>query len=167
VRRIYNMKRTISMKQFIDELGENFSEHVKERLLELGERCVLTRKDINYRLDLKHIEHIQHECACDSEGTSSTCKKEYMYGQFVVVDGVLYFSEKCTESLTATQEPGIENIYKSLETEEAVIEDSDIKSKKVDDSNIDFVVDSILKICPPVSKEHLAIVKGMTMRSER
>ncbi len=166
MRKIYNMKRTISMKQFITELGENFSEKMKERLLELGERCVLTRKDVNYRLDLKHVEHMQHECACDSEDGISTCKKEYMYGQLVVIEGVLYFSEKCTETLTATQEPHIGNIYNSISSEN-IIEDSDIKSKKIEDNNIDFVIDSILNICPPVSKEHLAIVRGMTMRSER
>lgn len=166
MRKIYNMKRTISMKQFIKELGDNFSNHMKERLLELGERCVLTRKDINYRLDLKHIEHVQHEVACDTEGASKPCSKEYIYGQFVVLEGVLYFSEKVTESLTAIQGPNVENIYNSLDSKN-IIEDSEIKSKKLDDSNIDFVVDSILETCPPVSEEHLAIVRGMTSRSER
>ncbi|WP_432432678.1 hypothetical protein [Clostridium swellfunianum] len=163
---MYNMKRTISIRQFISELGENFSSHMEERLLELGERCVLTRKDINYRLDLKHIEHEQHECACDSESKGSSCMKEYLYGQFVVVEGVLYFSEKCTESLTAMENPKVKDIYESIKSE-SIIEESDIKSKKIDDSNIDFIVDSILKICPPVSEAHLAIVRGMTFRSER
>jgi hypothetical protein len=44
VKKIYNMKRTISVKRFIIELGENFSEHVKKRLLDLEVRCVLTQR---------------------------------------------------------------------------------------------------------------------------
>ena len=40
----YKMKKTISMKMFVSELGENFSDHMKEKLLELDIRCVLTRK---------------------------------------------------------------------------------------------------------------------------
>jgi hypothetical protein len=161
------MKRTISMKQFVTELGEEFSDNMKEKLMELADRCVLTRKDINYRVDLKHIEHVQHECACDTENSNaSSSKKEYMYGQFVVLEGVLYFSEKCTETALATQQPNVKEIYANLSSE-GMISDSDICSKKVDDSNIDFIVDSILKVCPPVSEGHLAIVKGMTSRSER
>ena len=89
-----------------------------------------------------------------------------MYGQFVVVEGILYFSEKCTESTAATQKSIVKDIYNNLSSEGMII-DSDISSKKVDDSNIDFIVESILKVCPPVSEEHLAIVKGMTSRSER
>lgn len=167
MRKIYNMKRTISMKQFVTELGEEFSSNMKKKLMELSDRCVLTRKDINYRLDLKHIEHVQHECACDTESSkASNSKKEYMYGQFVVIEGGLYFSEKCTESPAAMQQPNVKEIYNNLSSE-GMISDSDISSKKVDDSNIDYIVDSILKVCPPVSEEHLAIVKGMTSRSER
>jgi hypothetical protein len=66
------------------------------------------------------------------------------------------------------QEPHIDDIYRSIDSVAvAVIEDSDVKSKRVDDNNIDFIADSILALCPPVSQEHLAIVRGMTMRSER
>ena len=57
----YKMKKTISLKMFIAEFGENFSDHMKKRLLELEVRCVLTRKEDSNKLDLKHVEHTQHE----------------------------------------------------------------------------------------------------------
>jgi hypothetical protein len=166
VRKIYNMKKTISVRQFIAELGEGFTNKMKQRLLELGSRCILTRKEDNYRLDLKHIEHTQFEVACTSDKDNSTCKREYLYGQFVVVEGLLYFSEKCNETAEAIQQPVVSTIYDNLSSE-GIISDKDVNAKKIDDSNIDYVIDTILGVCPPVSAAHLAIVKGMTSRSER
>lgn len=160
VKRIYNMKKTISMRQFIAELGENFTEPMKTRLLELGQRCVLTRKEENNRLDLKHIEHTQHECACEGDNDADNCLKEFSYGQFVVEEGILYFSEKCFESTVVMQSPKVSLIYNSLNTDAITTEDGS-SAKKIDDSNIDFVVDSILKVCPEVSQKHLDIVNEM------
>jgi hypothetical protein len=166
MRKIYNMKKTISLRQFVAELGEDFTVKMKERLLELGSRCILTRKEDNYRLDLKHIEHTQYEVACDSNKEAAKTKREYLYGQFVVIEGVLYFSEKCNETSEAAQQPVVSSIYEKLSSE-GIITDKDVNAKKIDDSNIDYVVDSILSVCPPVSAAHMAIVQGMTSRSER
>jgi hypothetical protein len=166
VKRIYNMKKTISMRQFIAELGEDFSEHVKKRLMDLSQRCVLTRKEEQHRLDLKHVEHIQHECAVDLEGSANPSKKEYSYGQFVVSEGNLYFSQKCAETQLVMQAPIVASIYDSLKNGE-IINESDIYSKKIDDNNIDYIVDNILAVCPEVSQSHLDIVRGMTDRSVR
>lgn len=165
MRRVYNIKKTISMRQFISEFGEGFSEHMKEKLTEIGSRCVLTRKDIDYRLNLKHIEHTKYECALTSEKESSTVKKEYVYGQFVVQDGKMYFSERCTEANDTIEAPIVEIIYNSLNTKSENVDD--INGKLVDDSNIDYIIDSLLKVCPPVSQTHLEMVQGMTYRSER
>jgi hypothetical protein len=165
VRKMYNMKKTISMKQFITELGENFSEHMKLRLKDLGSRCVLTRKEDNYRLNLKHIEHTMHECAVTSGIDDNLIKKEYVYGQFVVQEGVLYFSEKCTESNDAVEASVVSTIYNSLNTEKIAIDEID--AKLVDDSNIDYIIDTVLEVCPPVSQAHLEMVRGMTYRSQK
>lgn len=165
-KRIYNMKKTISMRQFIVEFGENFTEHMKVKLSELGERCVLTRKDEHNRLDLKHIEHTQHESACDGEGSDSTCLKEYSYGQFVVEGEALYFSEKCHETAAVIKSPKVSYIYNALNSEVITTEDESC-AKKIDDSNIDFVIDSILSVCPEVSQRHLDIVKEMLSYRER
>lgn len=164
MRKMYNMKKTISMKQFITELGENFSDHMKERLKELGSRCVLTRKEDNYRLNLKHIEHTMHECAVTS-GNGTSSKREYVYGQFVVQEESLYFSEKCTESNDTVEASTVSTIYNSLNTEKVVIDE--INAKLVDNSNIDYIVDTLLAVCPPVSQAHLEMVQGMTYRSQR
>ena len=72
VKKNHKMKRTISIKQFNTEFGEDFSKHMKQRLLELGKRCILTRTESNI-LDLKHIEHTKYDCA---DGDNSS-KKEY------------------------------------------------------------------------------------------
>ena len=89
--KIYNIKKTISVKYFISEFGENFTAHMKKRLMELEVRCVLVRKEENYILNLKHVQHTQYRS--NKKDPSSVTEKEYAYGQFIVVEGILYFSE--------------------------------------------------------------------------
>lgn len=153
----YKLKKTISMKQFISEFGENFSKKVKERLLELEVRCVLTRREDTNRLDIKHVEHLQYDSYCESENSSDKCKKEYVYGQFLVFEGVLYFSGKCSESADVMQAPIVSLIYNSLNNEEEIFETGD-RAKKIDDSNIDYVIDTMLTVFPEVSQAYLDII---------
>lgn len=157
-------KSSISMQQFITELGENFSEHMKEKLMELDSRSFLTRKDVSHRVDLKHVEHIQYECVSNSEDKSAAKRKEYSYAQFAVVDGVLYFSERCLESDSVKQSPIVEVIYDSLGSE-GMISDNGVNLKKIGNDNIDYVVDNILTGCPQVSQTYLDIIRGMVSRS--
>jgi hypothetical protein len=164
-RRVYAMKKSLSIKQFTSEFGENFSELMKKKLNEFESRCFLTRKDISYRFDLKHVEHIQFECACDSEGVTGTCRKEYAYGQFIVVDGILYFSQNCVESNDVMKSPAVSTIYNALDSEIVNFEGIG-DAKKVDDSNIEYIVDNILAVCPQVSQSYLDITQGMVYRAE-
>jgi len=158
----YNIKKTISVKRFILELGENFSEHMKKRLLELEVRCVLTRKEDDNKLELKHVEHTQHDCNCNPDDDSAKCQKEYSYGQFIVVEGILYFSERCTESPGVMQVPVVNTIYNSLSSE-GMFALEDCSAKKIDDSNIDYVIDTILTVCPQVSQSYLDIMSKYGM----
>ncbi|MDD4504409.1 MAG: hypothetical protein PHS15_06240, partial [Clostridiaceae bacterium] len=103
MKRIYRMKKTVSMKQFLTEFGGDFSKHIKQRLLELGARCVLTRKDESFILDVKHVEHTKYECK--SQGSTEVSQKEYAFGQFVAHEGALYFSESCLENDDIMQSP--------------------------------------------------------------
>ncbi|MCT8977467.1 hypothetical protein N4T77_12720 [Clostridium sp. CX1] len=153
------MKKTISVKQFISELGEDFSEHMKERLLDLNLRSVLTRKEDYNKVDIKHVEHTMYGSNEDKE------QKEYSYGQLIVDDGVLYFSEKAMENDYVMQAPVVSTIYSSLGNETTTM-DEGVNAKKVDDTNIDYVVDTILGVCPEVSQSYLDIVKEMTSRSD-
>ena len=157
VKKNYKMKKTISMKQFITEFGEDITKKMKKKLLELWPRCILTRDENSNILDLKHVEHIQYDCNSADNGGSETCQKEYAYGQFIINDGNLYFSEKCLESDTVMKMPEVDAIFSSLNSEDIYF-DEGIKAKKVDDDNIDYVIDNILTVCPEVSPEHLAIV---------
>lgn len=163
-RRVYAMKKSLSIKQFISEFGESFSEVTKNKLNELESRCFLTRKDISYRFDLKHVEHIQYECTCDSEGVPATKQKEYSYGQFIAVDGVLYFSQNCLESNEVMQSPAVRTLFDSLDSEVVNLEGIG-EVKKVDDSNIEYIVDNIMANCPEVSQSYLDIVQGMVYRA--
>ena len=157
MRNNYGFKKTISVRQFISELGDGFSKHMKTRLSELGSRCVLTRKDNKYRLDLKHVEHIKNDCDSCSTDKTGQCQKEYSYAQFVLNEGMLYFSESCLENDDVMQAPVVDAVYKTLNSEDILI-DEDIRAKKVNDTNIDYVVNSILEVCPPTSPEHMAII---------
>lgn len=161
----YGRKSTISVKMFIKEFGGSFSEHVKERLMDLEVRCFLTRKALPYRFDLKHVEHLQYETACDQEGTSKTSSKEYAYGQLVVLEGKLYFSESCLENNEIAQSPMVSTIYDSLGSEGTIF-DEGRNLKVIDDNNIDFIVDNILSSCPEVSQSYLNIVQSMTMLAD-
>ena len=154
----YKLKKTISMKQFIAEFGENFSEHVKNRLLELEVRCVLTRETDENRLDLKHVEHTKFDCKCDN---SKTSKKEYTYGEFVVLDGILYFSEKCIENATVMQSPIVNTVYSSLSNDNSTVF-GNTALKKVDDTNIDYLIDTMLTVYPEVSQRYIDILKHMS-----
>jgi hypothetical protein len=152
----YKMKRTISMKQFVVEFGEGLSKHMKQRLLELGERCILNRRDESHILDLRHIEHLKYECCCGSED-DAVIKKEYAYGQIVVKEGNLYLSQDCVENEDIMLSPIVAELYSSMATPEEQLEEG-IVGKMIDESNIDHVIDSILKVCPKVSAEHMAII---------
>lgn len=160
----YNMKRTISVKMFVSEFGEKFSKHLKKRLMELDERTLLTRKEISYILDLKHVEHIKFKCPSEGKDTSGTVEKEYAYAQFAVIDGVLYFSEGCIEDDKIIKSPMVDTIFNTLSSDGSIVHEEK-NFKRIDDSNIDFVVDSILSLCPEVSQAYLEIVKGMVSRA--
>lgn len=151
------MKKTISINQFIEELGENFSDKVKERLLDFDEVSVLTRNEDRNSFDLKHVEHTRHECV--SPDGLKVSNKEYCYGRFLVEEGILYYSDDCTENDQVTVHPIAKKIYCSLEG-------NDI-NKVVDDNNIDYIIDTLLNECPKVSQKYLDIVNGMISRSQR
>lgn len=159
----YKMKRTISIKQFIAEFGENFSKHMKKRLLELEVRTVLVRREHSYILDLKHVEHTKYCCSLDDSSVKQ--EKEYAYGQFIVIDGILYFSERCMENDEVMQAPIVSNIYSHLDSKDMLL-DEDNNGKVIDDSNIDYIIDAVLTVCPEVSESYMNIVKEMTSRSE-
>lgn len=154
-------KKRISIKTFIEELGENFSEHMKTRLMELDVRTLLTRKDQYNMFDMKHVEHTKHQVM---DGLKSY-EKEYVYGQFVVVEGSLYFSNECIEDDGIIKSHVVDEIYNSLSNDDMIcFEGKNLKI--VNDKNIDYIADTILKACPQVSQKYISIVKGMLARAE-
>jgi len=153
----YKLKKTISMKKFISEFGETFSPHVKARLLELEMRSVLTRKEDMNILDIKHVEHTKYK---DDTAATTTSGKEYAFGQFIAIDGDLFFSKNCIESDTVMQADKVINLYDTLGNNEVILE-ADAVGKKLDDSNIDFFVDGMLSFFPEVSKKYTQILKEM------
>ena len=159
----YNIKKTISMKQFVVEFGNTFSNHMKNRLLELEVGSVLIRKEETYRLNLKHVEHIKYDASIQE---NSKAQKEYVYGQLIVIEEILYYAQKCTESNQVMQAPVVAKIYNGL-SDDGIISVEGINAKKIDDTNIDFVIDSIIAVFPEVSKEYLNIVKGMLSLSRK
>lgn len=165
----YKMKKTISVKMFISELGENFSEHIKKRMMDIDIRCVLTRKDSNYIVDVKHVEHLKYDSSETSE--FSGVKREYIYGKFAVVDGKLYFSKDFQDTKDDMKCEIVDYIYDSLDTNEIAVSEnenteSNINAKEVTDDNIDFIIDSILRKCPKVSQKYLDIVHEMLSHAE-
>jgi hypothetical protein len=158
----YKKNSSMALNQFISEFGGNFSEFMKEKLMELDSRSFLTRKEVRSRFDLKHVEHIEYDC--DTTDSSNMLKKEYSYGQFEVIDDTLYFSEVCLESNQVMQSPMVNTIYNSLNADGSIFNDGR-NLKKVDDKNIGYIIDIILSACPQVSQAYLDIVKGMVSRS--
>ncbi|EJP6471106.1 hypothetical protein K8O96_03400 [Clostridium sporogenes] len=159
----YNMKKTIAMKGFISEFGEVLSEKMKKRLLELEIRTVLTRKEDRNKLDIKHVEHTKYPC---ENLDIKNIEKEYTYGQFVLTDENLYFSKDCIENEKVMKLPIVDEIYNSLDGEDMLI-DEDTTAKKIDDTNIDYVIDTLLTACPEVSQRYLKIVREMLSNEKR
>lgn len=155
-------KSTISVKMFISEFGENFSSNMKKRLMDLEVRCVLKRDEVDHILNLKHVEHIKFDCLNASE---KLVKKEYAYAQFAVIEGMLYFCENSIQNNEISPSPIIKSIYDGLNSANIIIEEGK-NFKMVDDSNIDYVVDSILSSCPQVSQAYKDIVKEMVSRAD-
>lgn len=160
MRRNYKLKKTITMKKFIEEFSESFSEHMKKRLMELEVRTVLTRNEDKNILDIKHVEHTKYDC--DSKDT----KKEYVYGKLIVVENILYFADSCTDNAKVMQSPVVDTIYNSLDNTGMILYEN-VNCKKVDDSNIDFVVDSLLSECPDVSERYIKIVREMLAHEKK
>ncbi|PJI07793.1 MULTISPECIES: hypothetical protein [Clostridium] len=155
-------KTTISIKMFMSELGEHFSEKVKKRLTDLDLRCVLSRKDHEYNvLDLKHVEHIKY-----NENKLMKSLKEYVYAEFAVVDGVLYFGQNCLENDQVMQSGVVEKIYNYLDGDGMIFLENK-NFKKIDDNNIDYVVDNILLKCPQVSQKYIDVVNEMLSLADR
>lgn len=167
-RRNFRMKKTITMKKFISELGQNFSEKMKDRLVELEIRTVLTRKEVENILDIKHVEHTKYDCPNNSKKSSAKAKnqKEFCFGRFIVMDDELYFSENCIENDEVMKCPVVDTIYNTLTSEQTTFEEIPTSVKKVDDSNIDYVVDTILTVCPEVSQRYKDIMDEVMSRSE-
>ncbi|WP_270474812.1 hypothetical protein [Clostridium cochlearium] len=163
-RKNFRMKKTITMKRFISELGQNFSDKVKSRLLELEIRTVLTRKEVENILDIKHVEHTKYDCPTASKKGSTKGQKEFCYGRFIVIDNDLYFAETCIENESVMKCEIVDTIYNSLTSQQTVYED--ISAKKIDDSNIDYVIDTLLSACPEVSQRYKEIMKEVISRSE-
>ncbi len=148
---------------FIKEFGEHFSENVIKRLMDLDLRCVLTRSKEDYNiLDLKHVEHIRY----DNENKLGNELKEYCYAEFVVIDGELYFSDKCMENERVMQSSVVEKIYNYL-SDDNIICENEKNFKKVEEDNIDYIVDNILLKCPQVSQKYIDIVNEMLSLAER
>lgn len=158
-------KSSISINTFISEFGENFSDHMKEKLMGLESRCFLSRKDVDYRLDIRHVEHIKYESPLDSGKREPSKKKEYVYGQLAVIDNKLYFSESCRENDEVMRSPEVSGIYEAIDNENMIADKKDGDLKKLDDNNIDYVTDRILSICPQTSQAYQNIVQGMISRS--
>ncbi|MBA5849956.1 hypothetical protein H2684_01300 [Clostridium sp. cel8] len=160
----YRMKRTISVKMFISEFEQCFSEHIKKRLMDIDLRCVLTRKDKKYVVDIKHVEHIKYNSK--SENGENSSDKEYVYGRFICSEDMLYFSNDFDNTNDFMKAEVVDNIYNSMNTEEVLIDEEELKGKQVNDGNIDFIIDSILEVCPDVSQKYLDIVHEMISHSE-
>lgn len=154
-KRNYKLKKTISARQLIQEFGGDFSKHMKERILDLGKRCVFTRDEETFRLDLKHVEHKKYEDPTTADDT----KKEYVYGQLVMNEGSIFFSESCLINEELIEVPKVKEIFNSMTAKDIYMGEDGIKAKKIDDSNIDFVIDGILEVCPEVSQAHLDILE--------
>jgi hypothetical protein len=156
----YNFTKTISIKKFISEFGASFSPLVKEKLLQLELRSVLTRLENINVFNIKHVEHTKHT----REDESGTTEKEYVFGQLVSIEGKLYFSKDFTEDEIFEKCPSIDAVYESLEGDELLLE-SGIKVKFIGDDNVESFINGLLTCIPDVSERYVKILKEMTSYS--
>jgi len=153
----YNFAKTISMKKFISEFGGTYSPLVKQSLLKLEMRCVLTRNESLNVLNIKHVEHSKHT----STDASDTSEKEYIFGQLISLEGNLYFSKFCDANEKSEKCECIDAVYDTIDRPELLL-DSESTVKIIDDGNVDQFVSAMLKCIPDVSERYKKILKEMT-----
>lgn len=153
----HNFAKTISMKKFISEFGKDFTPLIKENLLKLELRCVLTRVDNINVLNIKHVEHSKHS-STDNTGTS---EKEFIFGQLITLEGNLYFSSTCNENEKSEKCNCIDSVFDSIERTELML-DSGAKIKIIDDEDVAQFITGMLGCIPDVSERYLKILKEMT-----
>jgi hypothetical protein len=145
------------MKKFISEFGGSYSALIKESLLKLEMRCVLTRNENLNVLNIKHVEHSKHTCS----NASDTSEKEYIFGQLISLEGKLYFSKFCDSNEKAEKCDCIDAVYDTIDRPELLL-DSESTVKILDDENVDQFVTAMLKCIPDVSERYKKILKEMT-----
>jgi len=153
----YNVAKTISMKKFITEFGGSFTPLIKENLLKLEMRSVLTRVENMNVLNIKHVEHLKHT----STQGSGHSEKEYIFGQLVSLEGNLYFSNSFSENEKSEKSKCVDAVYDSIDRPEQLL-DSGNSVKILDDENIVLFIDGLLNCIPDVSERYLKILKEMT-----
>ncbi|MBP1744992.1 MAG: hypothetical protein H6Q58_1970 [Firmicutes bacterium] len=153
----YNFAKTISMKKFIAEFGGSYTPLIKENLLKLELRSVLTRVENMNVLNIKHVEHAKHT----STDVSGTSEKEYIFGQLVSLEGKLYFSTACSENEKSEKCHCIDAVYDSIDRPEQLL-DSGTSVKAIDDENVEQFIGGMLNCIPDVSERYLKILKEMT-----
>lgn len=144
------------MSMFISEFGEAFTSHTKQKLMEIRNSCILIRKAPGDSFDIKHVEHTKH-ILDNADGTSNMKPREYTFGQLLINEDLLYFSKECEETEDAIQHPAISDIYSNMDTKPEVLEDN-IEGKRIEDSNVDYLVDHLTELYPPLSEEYLKII---------
>ena len=107
----------------------------------LDQKVLLSKGEHEYRYNILGTRHKTHTTTY-KDGT--ICEKEYAYGHLMAINKKIYFSQRTTQNADREEHIISSTIYNCLLTDE--IHDIDRNARLIDDTNVSFIVNTILGI---------------------
>lgn len=136
----------LSIREFMDKF--EMDDSVANELKRLDGHIVLSSGEYDYRFNLLDPRHSKHEALIKKKNIGDGLKfynKEWAFGHLIYHNGAVFFSETPTVNRDVEKHRIAKHIYDNLRTDE--IFDNDRWAKRIDPSNVKFVVDQLLALC--------------------
>ena len=133
----------MSVGSFINQFGGSLTPFTKQELLRLDGKCILSPHKHKNRVNIELLHHNKFPATKNSGLEVIPCEKEIALGHFISHKSLFYYSKRATTNGTVMQDDvTIDTIYNSMHSEQ--IHDIDRDAKLIDDSNVTFLVDTLL-----------------------
>lgn len=119
--------------------------NVAEKLLELDGHIILSKADYDHRYNILDLHHKIHPATIKTkDNKTESHDKEWAFGHIIIHDNNVYFSERPTSNRDVEEHEISSVIYANLKT--YGIFDIDRNARLINEDNVDFVVDEILRL---------------------
>lgn len=164
-----------TMNNLITKFKPNISPRVKEKLLELDKKGILQKEGSDNKLYI-HSKDARMKLNPPDSGCDSM--HEFVYGHIMFIKQCVCLSGRCSLNLEVLDHPGYSQIYKLIDNKLSMnmskleskkeknnykkdfyIKDSDRFAIKINDENVDEIIDSINALLPELSEDYLKMIR--------